>query len=121
MYSRGCEVGENWIFPGRNLDVFGSEKLRWWCEINIVGSIKRNISKRFINRREILFDIVGEKIDFEVAPPGGSSSSSGSSSSGFYSVFSSDCSSTFVFRDIDSRSSLSNESVDDNTKRRWMG
>jgi len=50
---------------------------------------------------------------------GGSSSSS--STSGLYSVFSSIGRSNFIFRDSDSRSSLSNESVDDNTKRRGVG
>jgi hypothetical protein len=50
-----------------------------------------------------------------------SSSSRSSSSSGLYGVFSSIGRSNFIFRDSDSRSSLSNESVDDNTKRRGVG
>ena len=50
---------------------------------------------------------------------GGSSCSS--SSSGLYSVSSSIGRSNYIFRDSESRSSLSNESVDDNTKRRGVG
>jgi len=51
-----------------------------------------------------------------------SSSSSGSSCSNSVSnLVSSIGSNNFVFRDSDSCSSLSNESVDDNTKRRGVG
>jgi len=46
---------------------------------------------------------------------------SSSSSSSLYSVFSSIGGSNFIFRYSDSRSSLSNESMDDNKKRRGGG
>jgi len=49
-----------------------------------------------------------------------SSSSSSSSSRSVSNLFSSIGSNNFVFRDSDSRSSLSNESVDDNKKRRFF-
>jgi len=59
---RDCEDEDLLNFFRRIFIIFEAEKSRWWFEIIILGGIKKDTNKRFINGRENVLQVLGDNI-----------------------------------------------------------